>query len=915
MSVEDADTAIAGPDGVPLDAPYAMAADAVLGVLDVTPAQGLSARQAARRRAQYGPNSLRQRRAVSALRILVNQFRSPVVLLLAMAAAVALASAHWTEALTIALVLVINAMIGFFTEIRATRSMEALRVLGSPMARVRRGSQVRMVPARALVPGDIVIVEGGDVVGADIRLVEAANVAVDQSALTGESVAVDKDTAKVGDDAPVPDRSPILYQGTSVVRGSGVGVVVATGMRTELGQISRLVEQAAPEASPLERQLTRLSGQLMWLTIVIVIVIGAVGILTDKDPFVMIEAAIALAVAAIPEGLPVVATMALARGMLRMARANALVERLSAVETLGATTVVMTDKTGTLTENTLTVAEIVTASGRHALSGAAEAEEAPRPPGDEAFARAIRAMVLCTNAELGGDAGDANAEGTGDPLELALLRAGRRLGEERQALLARFPRVREEAFASETKRMATVHSADGGWLVAVKGAPEQVLAACAAIVTAEGRRTLTEAERAEWLERTEALALSGRRVLAVAGKSMPTPDAPVYEGLDFHGLVSLLDPPRRDVPEALQQCHAAGIRVVMMTGDHALTARTIAESISLTPDTPEIVSGDALKPLGELSDEEAETVRRADIFARVSPHQKLDLVTVHQRAGDIVAVTGDGVNDAPALKKADIGIAMGLRGTQVAREAAAMVLRDDAFGTIVKAIREGRVIFRNIQTFVTYLLSCNLSEVLVVGLAVLAAQPLPLLPLQILFLNLVTDVFPAFALGASEGEDDVLRQPPRDPSKPMLTRSLWIEIVGYGVLITVATLGALVIAERVLGLTGDALVTVSFLTLAFAQLWNVFNMRDPRASLFINAVTRNPFVWGALALCTGLILAVTYVPATAEVLHLVPPRTDAWLLVLAMSAAPLVIGQIGKEVSGWLYRRAHRQGLAGARSA
>jgi Ca2+-transporting ATPase len=842
--------------------------------------------QAAQLRA-HGPNLLKRRPPVQAVTILVHQFASPVVLLLAVAAAVSLAYREVIEALAIGAVLLINAVIGFVTEIRAVRSMEALRKLGTVTTRVRRDGRIAEIPAQELVPGDIVVLEGGDIITADLKLVEVSNLAADESTLTGESVPVWKSLRPDPEDALLADIRSVVFKGTAITRGGGVAVAVRTGMQTELGRISALVAEAKPERSPLERQLDRLAGQLIWVTLAMCAVIGVVGVISGGELFLMIEAAIALAVAAIPEGLPIVATMALARGMLRMARQNALVERLAAVETLGSTTIIFTDKTGTLTENRLAVRNVTLESGSVVFS---EAGAETRGATDPTLARALSVAVLCNNAEMAGS----ERAASGDPIEVALLRAGQAMGLEREALQAETPRVGHVAFESETAMMATVHRADDAWLYCVKGAPEAVLRHSQKSAAHWGETALSEAERAAWLDRTRALAEEGLRVLAVASKLEPTPDAPAYGDLVFLGLIGLSDPPRADVPAAIGACRAAGIRVAMITGDHAATARRIAAAIGLADGEARVIEGRDLKPVAELSEAEKVQVLAANVFARVSPANKLDLVSLHQSRGEVVAMTGDGVNDAPALKQADIGVAMGLRGTQVAKEAAAMVLTDDAFATIVHAIHEGRVIFRNIQRFVVYLLSCNLSEILVVGLAVLAGLPLPLLPLQILFLNLVTDVFPAFALGVGRGDAQVLSRPPRDPSKPILTRSIWILIVAGGLAITAATLIGAWLARNRLGLEGDAALTVSFLILALAQLWNVFNMRDPRTPPGADDIIRNPFVWAALGGCTALLLVVLYVPFLAETLHLAPLAPGPWLLVIGLSFLPVLLVQAGK---------------------
>ena len=876
--------------------PYAAAVTAVLRELRVEPASGLSAPEATRRLKQYGPNELLTHPPTTAARILVNQLKGAVVWLLATAAAVAALFGEWAEAIAILVVLAINTAIGFATELRAARSMEALRELGSRSSRVMRDGSLKVLPAEQVVPGDIVLLESGDVVTADIRLVEANTLYCDESTLTGESTSVEKGTAQVAGDAVVADRSSMVHKGTAITRGTAKGVVVATGMATELGLTTRLVIEMKPDASPLERKLQHLTGQLIRATLLVTALIAAAGIATGKPLMLMIEAGIALAVAAIPEGLPIVATMALARGMWRMAERNAVVERLAAVETLGATTVICTDKTGTLTENRMTAERLWLPSGSyridHTTGSILDAHDRAAEI-DQALERAIEVGVLCSNATL--QAGDAN--GTGDPMELALLRLGTLAGIHRQALLADWPELHELAFDAETKMMATAHLRDGNLFVAVKGAPEAVLS-FALGVDADGRGGLSTEERKAWLAHAETIAEDGMRVLALAEKTVPVTAKPSYDALNFLGLVGFRDPPRAEVKGAIEACRQAGIRVIMVTGDHAVTARKIAEILGIIePQAGILVEGRDLKPLNQIRKDERNHLLSAQIFARVTPAQKLDLVTLYQSAGDVVAMTGDGVNDAPALQKADIGVAMGLRGTEVAREAAAIVLRDDAFGSIVAAIREGRIIFNNIRRFVVYLLSCNIGEVMIVALAVLTGLPLPILPLQILFLNLVTDVFPAFALATGEGEEDVLRRPPRAPHEPLLGRPQWLFIVGSAALLTTATLGALLIGHQWLGLEGDALVTLSFFTLAFAQLWHVFNMRGARSELLRNMVARNPYVWMAIGFCTAILLAAVYWPPLAEPLHLVAPSRTDWVVILGLSLAPLIPIQLGMMIT------------------
>jgi Ca2+-transporting ATPase len=864
---------------VRLDTPHSRSADEVLAALDVSLASGLSEDEARQRLLIYGANTIGSRQKARLILVLLHQFKSLVVALLALAAAIALYFQEWEEGAAIVGVLIINTAIGFVTEIKAIRSIEAIRALGSRSARVLRGGKTRMIEAEQLVPGDLVLLDAGDVISADLRLVEAADLDADESALTGESMRVVKSTAQVDAAARVADRTSMLFKGTNITRGTGTGAVVATGMDTELGHISRLVAEAETDASPLEKKLARLSGQLVWLTLALAALIAGIGLLQGKDAFLVVEAAIALAVAAIPEGLPIVATLALARGMWRMARKNALIERLSAVETLGATTVILTDKTGTLTENRMTVRRVWLPSGEIQVDNEsfrlADGSNSLQPDTIAELQGLLRIAVLCNNATLA----HVSAQDSGDPMELALLRAGRLACLNRRELLSDYVEVKEHAFDTIRKMMATVHRRRDGYLFAIKGAPEAVIA-CA---------TLDENARKEWLARVAALGTNGHRVLAFAEQIRPRFDDLAFEASTFLGLVGLEDPPRADVPAAISACHAAGIRVIMITGDHSVTARSIARLVGLGGDAPRVIEGHELAGHhGKIANELLQT----EIFARVSPTEKLELVRAYQAAGEIVAVTGDGVNDAPALRQADIGVAMGLRGTDVAREAAAMILLDDAFPTILEAIRNGRIIFGNIRRFATYLLSCNLAEVLIVGIAMLSELPLPLLPLQILFLNLVTDVFPAFALAMGEGDKDVLKRPPRPPKEPILGRDQWFAIALYGLTLTLATFGALALARFGLGMDEQATVTVTFLTLAFSQLWHAFNMRHQRSGLIDNEVSRNPWIWAALALCAAILLVAAYVPSLTAMLHMIAPEFNMWSIILTMSTLPLLLGPL-----------------------
>jgi len=771
--------------------------------------------------------------------------------------------------------------------------MDALRSLGSVRTRVRRDGQSEMVAAKDVVPGDMLVLEGGDVVSADARLVKASRLRVDESTFTGESVPVDKHVEPIGDSERLDQRLNMLFKGTSLTMGSCEAVVVATGMQTELGGISELTAASGGETTPLEKQLAQVGNKLIALTIVITILVIGAGVLAGKPLQLMIETGVALAVATIPEGLPIVATIALARGLWRMSKRNALINKLSAVETLGATSIICTDKTGTLTENRMRLSRVVLESGEVVLDGGEPARE-PKPDPSADLRTALELGVLCNRASLGG--ADDASKAVGDPLEVALLVAGMGANLNRSEIVTGSPEIGGEAFDSVSKLMATYHRTGEHVLVAVKGAPESVIENCSRVLGPSVERDLDEAGRRDWLARGEELAQQGLRVIAVARRLTSEVPEHAYADLTLVGLLGLIDPPRLEVRAAIEDCQAAGIRVLMITGDHPATAAAIAKAVGLAGDVaedelPHVEPGKSLEDLDRLPESERRRIRSMDLFARVSPAQKLGLIRLHQEAGTVVGMIGDGVNDAPALEQADIGIAMGERGTQVAREAAEMVLRDDAFSSIVAAVEQGRVIFGNIRKFVVYLLSCNISEVMVLAIAAAMRAPLPILPLQILFLNLVSDIFPALALGVGAGSPGVMRRAPRDPSEGILTRAKGLWIVGFGLLITASVLTVFYICLGPLDLGRERAVTVSFLTLAFAQLWHVFNMRDRGSPILRNGITRNPFIWGALLLCTGLLLGALYVPLFADLLQLQRPSPREWLLVMGFSSIPLVVGQ------------------------
>ena len=885
--------------------PWSQSVSDVLDWAGVSRDEGLTEDKVERRLERFGPNELREAERRHWAEVLTDQFKSFIILLLAVAGIAAIGLGDIIEGVAIFAVLVINGAIGFVTEMRAISSIESLQEITEIEARVRRAGEETAIPAGDLVPGDIVVLQAGDLVPADLRIVEPSKLQVDESALTGESVPVGKTSEPLEEGVPLAERENMLYKGTYVTRGVVEAVVVSTGPDTELGHISASLREAAEEETPLQEKLDDLGQKLVPFLLVVATIVLMSGWLRGQDLFLMLETAIALAIATVPEGLPIVATLVLARGMWRMADRNALVTNLASVETLGSTTIICTDKTGTLTENRMTVAEYELTNGTVGVTGTGletegtfdHGEQELDEPEDPVVREALEVGVLCNNASVTEQAGE--METAGDPMEVALLVAGLKGGINRNELLESMPEAREVSFDPSVKMMATYHEENGAFKVAVKGAPETVIDASTRVVTDGDTEALSRREQEEWLRMSDRMAEDGLRVLALARKEVESTDDQPYEDLSLLGLVGFIDPPREEVRPTIQRCQDAGMRVVMVTGDHAGTARNIAHSVGLVEtDDIDVIEGRQLAAPENLSQEEKDRFVNASVFARVNPENKLDLIDLHQAVGGIVAMTGDGVNDAPALKKADIGVAMGQRGTQVAQEASDMILRDDNFETIYHAVREGRTIFNNIRKFVLYLMSCNLSELLAILIAAMLGFPLPLLPLQILFLNVVTDVFPAFSLGACEGSRDIMDRPPRDPAEPIMTRTRWTELGLYGILISVATIGAFVIGGSMYagGMGTDEVVTMSFLTLAFAQLWHVFNMRELTSGIVRNEVTENAYVWGALGLSALLVIGTVYLPGVSLALSTAPIGLESWLVVLGMSLLPLGAGQIVLEL-------------------
>ena len=844
---------------------HAMDSQDIYQLFDVDPAKGLSDQDVLDRREKFGLNIIGKSERKSLFAIFVDQFKSLLTALLAGAALLSFLFDDEAEASAIAIVIIINVVVGFWAEHKALRSMEALRKLGRATTRVLRNGAAQNISGQELVPGDVVEKENLDAL---------PPLQSDESLLTGESAPVIKDISTLDETVLLHDRSNMVFKGATITRGSSMGIAVATGARSELGHIAQIAGLAKGATSPLEKRLQKLSEQLLVAVLVLTLFLTVSGIMVGRDALLMVKTGIALAVAAIPEGLPIVATLALARGMWKLAERHALIERLSAVETLGSVNIIFSDKTGTLTENKMTAKILVAADSERANS-----LEQQSPAGK----RALRVCSLCYSGE--------DAHNLSDPMESALVLAAHQADIDTDKSERDFPRIEEEAFDPNIRMMATIHRHGDKFLYAVKGAPEAVIAACNHIAY-EQEALFTQESKAKWLERVAELAGEGMRVLALAEKVIKESDGNVYADITFLGLMGIEDPPRTDAAAAVKSAQDAGIRVIMVTGDNAVTATNIAEAVGIANTKAHLtMEGSMICPPDQMSADLQEKILASTVFARMNPSQKLDLIALHQRNGAVVAMTGDGVNDAPALKKADVGIAMGMRGTEVAKEAAAMILKDDAFASIVLAIQQGRVIFNNIRKFVLYLLSCNLSEVLVVTLCILAGLPLPLLPLQILFLNFITDVFPALALGFGKGDSDILNRPPRPKSEGILKSSHWRAILGYSLVMTAAVVGAFLWALSQADKDANYANTIAFLTLALGQMWHVFNMRSNRTTLLDNQVVRNPFVWGAILLCIGLVGSALVWPPVAHVLNVTLPDQQGWMIVICASLIPLIVGQ------------------------
>jgi Ca2+-transporting ATPase len=893
-------------------APWTIAPHDLCDALSTDPRTGLSPAEAQQRLQQQGPNQLTEARGKSPWRLFLEQFQGVVIWVLIAAAVLSGIMGELIDAVAILAIIVINAILGFVQESRAERSLAALRRMSSPVCKVLRDGHMVNIDTHDLVAGDVVIVEAGDRVPADARILSATpNLASEEASLTGEAAAVRKNADTLTDaSVAIADRTNMLFMGTSIVEGKGQAVVTATGMQTELGHIAGMIQQIPEEATPLQRKLDTLGRQLVLASLALVAVVFGVEMLHGAAFMDTVLVAVSLAVAAVPEGLPAVVTIALAMGVQRMVTRHALVRKLHSVETLGATTVICTDKTGTLTRNEMTVRAVVTPQATYAVTGTGYDPtgtvqvdgEAIDAGTREDLLAALRASVLCNGAELSQDEYDTWSI-VGDPTEGALLVAARKAGLDLSAARDDQPLVAELPFDARRKCMSMVRRITGERLaVYAKGAPDVVLRFCSTALVDGAVVPMDTALMDAMLRANEGLAGQALRVLAVARRDIPDTDAEltpeaIERDMTFLGLIAMMDPPRDEVRAAMRECADAGIRTVMITGDHKATAVAIARDLGFYRDDSLALTG---QELDALPDEQFEgAITRVAVYARVAPEHKLRIVRAWRRRGEIVSMTGDGVNDAPAIKEADIGVAMGITGTDVTKEVADMVITDDNFASIVAAVEEGRSIYDNILKFVHYLLSCNLGEILLMFLASVVGQPAPLIPVQILWMNLVTDGLPALALGVDPPVDGLMQRSPRAPDAPLLGARRRALLVVQAASIAVCSLAAFLI---VLLVERESLVrarTMAFAVMVLAELFQAFNARSLRESVFSRKLHPNSKLILAVAGSLALQLVLIYVPA----LHRVFGTESLSPLDLGIGVAMASVTLWGTEIAKLIHRR------------
>lgn len=884
---------------------HSLTADKALALLDSDAASGLEETEASSRLAEYGPNSLIDKGRKSVWLILWEQLTTTMVEVLLVAAGVSAILGDYKDAAAILAIVAVNAAIGIRQEYSAEKAIMALRKLAVPAVRVRRNGSLKKLSSTELVPGDIVLLEAGDLVPADCRLIEASNLRTQESALTGESESVEKNTSRVADDnQPLSDRSCMAYSGTVVTGGRAVGLVTATGMQTELGAIAAMIQNVSREPTPLQRRLDQVGRRLAVAALAIVALVMLLGLIRGESLRLLFMTAISMAVAAVPEGLPAIVTIALALGAQRMLRRQVLIRKLPAVETLGSVTVICSDKTGTLTQNRMTATAFNLIDHEIVLTGESEPVKLEDEP---ELALLLTGAALCNDAVL-----ESDREPIGDPTETALVSAAHRFGLRKKEIDSDFPRVAEVPFDSARKLMTTVHrfssssspvlrlaSRDNiettGYISFTKGAVDNLLALSSGVWSKNGRQMLIDSQRDRIVAAHDRLAAGGMRVLGVALGLMNGPVADERE-LTFVGMIGLIDPPRPEVRKAVATCKSAGIRPVMITGDHPLTARAIANEVGI--DSGGLITGRELSRYTPSQLEDA--IQETAVYARVAPEDKLKIIEGLQNKGHIVAMTGDGVNDAPALKKADIGIAMGIAGTDVSKEAADMVLLNDNFATIVSAVEEGRVIYDNIRKFIKYIVTTNSGEIWVMLVAPMLGMPLPLLPLQILWMNLVTDGPLALALALEPAERGTMRHAPYDPKESIFARGMGRHIIWVGFLMSMVSL----VAGLGFWMAGkESWQTVVFTTLTLSQIGHVAAIRSERESLFRTGILSNKPLLGAAVLTILLQLALIYVPLLQGIFKTVSLSLTDLALSFALSAVVFSAVELEKLV---IRVRSHR---------
>lgn len=855
-------------------------------------AAGLSDAEAARRLSRYGKNELASKPPKALFQMVKEQLTDPMVLILIAASLLSFILGEWTEGGVIAVIVVMNAVIGIWQERKAQSAMEALRSMGAPTARVLREGEESVIPARELVPGDVVLLRDGDKVPADLRLLETANLKIQEASLTGEPVPSEKDAdAVLPEGAPLGDRVNMAYSSSIVTYGRGTGLVTATGLSTEVGNIARLLDTEDALDTPLKRKLTALGKTLTLVGLVVCALIFLLGLFYGRPLIPQFLIAIALAISIIPEGLPATATIVMALGVKRMAERHALVRRLPAVETLGSATVICSDKTGTLTLNRMTVTDIAVNGdfdrGRTTpLSEAAAAHPA-------VYQELVYSASLCNDASFDPDR---PGEIIGDPTEGALIHMAKVFGLSHEELEDKYPRLFEQPFDSDRKRMTTVHDRDGTLTAYTKGAVEEMLPLCTSRLTAAGVQPMTEAARAQILALSQNMSSRALRVLGFAMRPLPAiPEdgANVEENLTFIGLVGMIDPPRKDVADAIRTCREAGIRTVMITGDHKTTALAIAKELGLYHEGDAAISGEELARMTDAELDRA--VPRIAVFARVAPADKLRIIQSLKRTGEVAAMTGDGVNDAPALKAADIGVAMGITGTDVAKDAADMILLDDRFTTISYAIKEGRRVYRNIQKVIQFLLAGNVAEILTLFLATAVNAAAPLLAVHILWVNLATATLPALALGVDPASRNSMRRKPRR-SGTLFEKGMIRRVIVQGAATALATTAAYWIGAQESHMAGQ---TMAFAVLALSQLFRALNQRSNSQPIWDRAEGINPWLIAATAASALLMAAILFLPELQSAFSVTYLSAASWLAVLGLSLLTVVQAEIGK----WLGRR------------